>query len=1196
MSIWKSPIFYLGLLLLALVVGALVAPFVIDWNGYRGSLEAYGARIAGRKVMIAGPVEVRLFPWPRLEATDVRVANPAGYGEQPFLKAGKMTVNLALAGLASGKIKVESIALEKPSLNLQLDAKGSGNWHFTSDAALRKSGLLDDVQLDEIKVVSGDITLTDARHGWVRQISKVNAVLSGAALEGPWKARGQGTLLQPSRGDLPIDFTLATNVPKAGELQGYTFKLAPLDGSLPSLVFDGKGEGGNFDGKLALEPVVLADGRTNPNGLFKPLSYTAKLSVKGEQADLTAIRIVLADTKESGTLIEGDGHIDLQQGVKAQVSLNSPHVDLDALAGEGLLRLSDQGGLMGLINGLIAQFPESLDLSGKLDVNVLTFGGENMQNFSLKSSAGAGAVRVQDLTTDLPGLSRMNFSGLVFPGKATAELGGTLAFETGDARAFTNWMWPQAKEQVARIWTGQRGRLKMQTDIAWGGRQFSLQNTKYELDGLPGKGGVSVAMGANPTLDVNLQADDFDLGAYVPTGFSASGLFPAMSFLLPGDAGFRQNLDLNFGRLTLNGVSATNVVVNIIAASSGFEIKRLDIGAVEGAELRGNGLVLVGQDGPSGEVKFGIAAPRPQGLMRLLGLLPKGPDPIWVQGLGQTNLLADFTVKPGKQEPQVNGSISGKVGALKVVGTGTAVDLSAKDGPSFGVSGTASSSDARDVVRLLGFVPFGPEAGDGQLSFTMQGKLTQNLRAVLNFDGLGATGFFDGTMLPSAPLYGLVGAAKLSAPQSAALFAALGSPLASVGGPFSFETQVTAAPDGLQGNAIAINLSGQKLEGGGRLSATRNIKLDLNGGTWRMADIAGLALAPWNGPGSFPNGRIAANWPLGLTGDLTLKPVALIDPLGVPLANATLHLSANEIGRDFSVASGQAQLDAKLRQKGSAFELEGAVAYPFSLNKAFAFASKPSVLAGEVVYKSSFKSEGFSPLALLRGASGKGMLSLNGVNVNSLAPDPFYAAATAAKSGDELSKAFANLNKGAGVGFAPSDTPCELKDGALRCEPIKTETQQAALSLTPSGDIAEGTLAAEIALTSKSQNTLPVMRLLLSGQPGAMNERLDVAALSAKLGTALINKDMEELARLQKEQQKVEAETAKQSEDDKTKYDNFQAQRNELRLQARMIKVFQQQRSFDAARAKTSVDTAVIYGQSILKDEKRRLLQQLPAR
>ena len=85
---------------------------------------------------------------------------------------------------------------------------------------------------------------------------------------------------------------------------------------------------------------------------------------------------------------------------------------------------------------------------------------------------------------------------------------------------------------------------------------------------------------------------------------------------------------------------------------------------------------------------------------------------------------------------------------------------------------------------------------------------------------------------------------------------------------------------------------------------------------------------------------------------------------------------------------------------------------------------------------------------------------------------------------------------------------------------------------------------------------------------------------------------MEELARLEKEQKKADAEAAQQTQDDKTKFDNFQAQRNELRLQARMIKVFQQQRALDAARGKAALDAAVVYGQSIVKEEKRRLLQR----
>ena len=187
MSIWKSPVLYLGLLLVALVLGALAAPFIVDWGAYRAELEKYGGELSGRKVTVSGPIAVRLFPWPRLEAEQVRIANPPGFGDGAFIAAGKLTVNLALSGLTSGQIKVESISLEKPVLNFQLDDQGVGNWHFTPVAAVRQSGLLAGVQLDEISFVDGEINFIDARRGWARRIGAVNGQISGAALEGPWK-------------------------------------------------------------------------------------------------------------------------------------------------------------------------------------------------------------------------------------------------------------------------------------------------------------------------------------------------------------------------------------------------------------------------------------------------------------------------------------------------------------------------------------------------------------------------------------------------------------------------------------------------------------------------------------------------------------------------------------------------------------------------------------------------------------------------------------------------------------------------------------------------------------------------------------------------------------------------------------------------------------------------------------------------
>ena len=1193
MSIWRSPVLYLGLILVTLVLGALAAPFIVDWGAYRGDLESYGGQLSGRKVTITGPIAVRLFPWPRLEAEQVRIANPAGYGDGAMISTGKMTVNLALAGLTSGQIKVESIALEKPVLNFQLDDQGVGNWHFTPVAAVRQSGLLAGVQLDEISFVDGEINLIDAHRGWSRRMSAVNGQISGAALEGPWKARGTGVFGQAQSSGLPLDISITTGVNKADAPLSFTLRFSPLDGSLPTLGFDGKALAGNIDGKVSLDPVVTADGRSNPTGLFKPLSTTAQISIKGEQVEVSAIHIVAADPKDAGTLIEGTGHVDLTQGLKAQVALSATRVDLDGLAGPDFWRLGDTGGVMGLVNGLIQKLPETADLSGTLDVAALTFGAENVQNVALKASAGAGAVRIQDLTADLPGFSRMKFSGIAFPGKDTAELGGNLAFETGDARSFVNWMWPQAKEAIGKIWTGSRGRLKAQGDITWSAKQFGLQNAKYELDGLPGKANVAVSLGASPIIDVSLVADDFDLGAYLPQGLSPTSLMAVLPQLWSGGGGLEQKLNLAFTRFTLNGVSANNVAIDINAAPSGLEVKRFDIGSVEGAELRGNGLILSGADGPSGEVKFAVGAQHPQGLLRLLGLLPKGPDPIWAQGLGQTNVLADVTVKPGKQEPQVNGSITGTSGPLKLIGSATATDLLAKGGATLGLSATASSADARDVLRLMGFAPYGPEAGDGQVSLTMQGQASENLRTVVDFEGLDASAVFDGKIKPAAAFMGLNGSVQVKTEKSTALLASLGSPIAG-GGPLSLSGQLVPDGDALSAQKLQLTLAGQTFAGSGRITANHEIKLDLAGGTLRIGDLAALALAPWNGEGAFPSGRFAASWPLGLIGEINLKPAALIDPIGTSLSNATLKLSSNTDGRGFALtADGGVDFATTLKQKGAAFSVDGKVAYPFALANAYALVGKPSVLVGDAIYKGTFAGEGYSPLALLRGLSGKGMLSLSAFKMNGLAPDPFYAAAAAAKTGDELSKAFADLNKGAGVAFNNQQLNCATQDGTSKCDTARTDTQQAAVTFTPSFDVAEGVVSAEVALNAKSQDALPAMRWLFSGMPGAVSERLDTQALSAKLGTALINKDMEELARLQKQQQKIDADAAAQAQDDKTKFEAFQSQRAELRLQVRMINVFKIQRGYDEARLKASIDQAIAYGQSILKEEKRRFLQRL---
>ena len=1195
MSIWKSPVLYIGALIVLLVGGALAAPFLIDWNGYRDKLEAYGRTLSGRAVAIDGPIAVRLFPWPRLEASDVSVANPKGFESVPMLQAAKVTVHLALSSLVSGQIRVEQIDIEKPVLNLALNAKGDGNWHLTPEKALMETGLLNNVQLDEIHVSDGALLLRDERHGFSRNLSKINGVVSAAAIDGPWRMKGTGLA-----NDLPLDISFSTLAAKKEQPLQFAFRLSPQDGALPALSFEGQGEGSSYSGSIALQPVETTDGRSSLGTSLKPLLYQAKVQIDGDKAKLSAIHIAAADPKDTGTLIEGDAALDLSRATKLDIHLTSPHIDLDTLAGEQTMRLWQAGGLLGLANKLIATFPDNLDLNTTLDVNALTASGQNLENVQLKASAAASAIRIQDLTSDLPGRSRMKFSGLVFPGQGSAELGGSLSFETSDARAFTTWLWPEGKDSVARLWTGARGRLKAQSDVTWGGQRFGFQNLQYELDGLLGKGDVAVTQGQIPAVHLQLSADKFDLASYVSGGLSALTTQQELLSLLPSGNGREKSLVLDFGTLTINGVEAQKVNVNINSNASGFEVKSFDIGAVEGAEVKGNGLVLMAPEGPSGDIKFAMGAARPQGLMRLLGLLPTGPEPKWAKAFALTDMRADLNIKPGPKEPLVNYSITGTSGPYKLVSSGTVQDLNVAEGVVGGLSGTVSSADANDILRLIGFDAKGAGGGDGQIAITASGNEAQGYRTAIDIQGLGATAGFAGTYRPQFGKLGFDGTFALNAEHSDAALAALGFPLATTGnGTLALKVETVLAPESLAFKNIALQVGTQSVKGSGKLAPEGVLKLDVSGGNVHLIDAVAAATSPWTGAGSFPNASFEGGWPFGLSGEIWLRPKNLSDFFGQLVSEPIIGLSSDAKGRGLSVIGrypdgGQLRLDASLKQKDNGYALAGAVHFPLPLAQIFIGGGKEFGPRGVAKVDGTFAGEGRSPLALLNTISGAGTLDAGAGQLVGLAPDPFYAAIKEAKSNEEIQKAFADLTSGPGIATQPMKFVFDAKDGAISFKPAGIETEQLRLALQPSADLPNGTLTTAVTLSSKLQPDLPEMHVIYEGAPGNMHTRVDAAALSSKLGTALINKDMAELDRIAQEQKKAEADAAVQAEADKNKFDAFQAQRMELRLQQRMIKVFAQQRAIDAARAKATLDAAVNYGLSILKDEKRRLLQRLP--
>ena len=1192
MNIFKSPVFYFGFILLVTVALALAAPFIVNWNGYRDNLESWGHKLTGRQVAINGPISVRLFPWPRLIAEDVSLANPPGYSETAMITTKSLNVELALAGLFSGEIRVERIIFDQPVIAIERNALGQGNWQFTPDEKLMGSNLLDKVKLDEITLNNGTISLTDNAHKIATDLSAVNVVLSATAVEGPWRVRGSA-----QRGDVPLDITFSSNAWKVDAPLKFSFRLSPQDGELPAFSFEGQQLADLWSGKVRLDPVVTEDGKQSLEGQVKPLQMQADVKARFNSVAFDNIHIVPADTKDSTTLIEGSASVDFSNGMKAAVNLQAPRVDLDRLTGAESVRVWRAGGMMAPLNSLMAGFSDQLDLQMKLDVTSLTAASETLENVKLSASMGRNAIRIPNLSASLPGHSQMKFDGVVFPGANAAELGGSLGLESNDARALVGWLWPEGKANIAQFWKGARGRLKAQSDVTWSGKRFGLHNLNYELDGDPGKADIAVILGSLPSLDVRLDAKTLDVDNYLGSGIPSVTSAASLSQSLASSDGFEKRFDVKAASLRMNGVEARDVALALDSNLSGFELKALDIASVEGAHVKGSGLVLNGPDGPSGDVKLAVLADQPQGFLTLIGALPKGVAPAWANVLGKTDMQADISVKPGDKMPLVNLNVSGVSGPLQFSATGNLKGMAATT--NVGLSTEISSANGADLVRMFGGSGRLNDLGAGKISLTTQGSLADGFQTALSAEMLGAKLGFDGSVNLSDQGRQIGGQVLLTGDDAAKLAPILGiGPTALLTG----KIDLKAALKTIDGKFALTDLAGsvglQKISGSANLASDGSINADLSLQEIALKDVLALTFLPWDGTALRLDKSFSAPVKNNAHSEIWLRPDVLKSGVGSDLSEAVIGIAYDAGGDDFSVVARDKvgepfKLDLSVKPKEANFALSGSAHAAIDLAPIATLQNGNATITGSTLLDGVFSGTGRSPLAMLAAMAGKGTYSVSNGALTQISPADFFTKIADIKDTGQLRKAFDDLLQGSGMAFAGRDLNIAIVNGTATLQPIAVVDANFVSEISTIIDLPARQLKTEIKLTSKSQGDLPPMRISYEGEPGALVRRSDLAAISSKLGFALIAKDMAELDRVKKVQEKLAADEAAQQQADADRFAAYQAQRNEMRLRLRELRVHAAQRMIDAAYRKVDLERLMIEAQAITKLEYPRLLRDL---
>jgi len=621
-SALKKLAFGLLILLVLLIAAVLVVPGQIDWTPYRGRIAEEIGALTGRAVTIDGPVSLEMLPAPRLSAGDVRVASVPGAEVPDFLAASSVDLRVALLPLLLGRIEVEGIAFDQPSIALETLPDGRRSW----------DGLGADIghRLNSVRAAmrQGSVLWLDRRSG--RQFAVQAADARLAAGEGaPVTISGTAVVagvpmtldlaLQPRSplGALPVTATIGLDATEA-RLGGLLRPDGGLQGDI-SVV------GKDLDASLARLGIKLPASSSRPGVFALRATAQAAADASGtERIELTDLTADLGDMRAAGGVA-----VTLAAVPRVEATLGFNRLALADWAGD-----ADAPTLAGRLAAALSR-KAGLPVTGTLDLSVAALAVRNGLVRDLRLQATLDPARI--------GVTRLAFG---LPGGASVVAAGGVRLD-GDRPAADQLSIQAAAEDLRGVlgWAGidpggvpatalRRGRIAatLTGDID----NLKVSGLDADLDGNRLAGAFTYVGGDRPGIGARLKLSRLDIDAYRPADA------PTLRDRLWSDADLRGrlaaaltgidvNLDTTVDTVQLDGTAYSGLRLEATLAQGALTIHNSHIDGPGGSGLGLTGAVgrLAGIDDI--DLQATLQAEDPAALVRALrlgGALPTPAAPV----------------------------------------------------------------------------------------------------------------------------------------------------------------------------------------------------------------------------------------------------------------------------------------------------------------------------------------------------------------------------------------------------------------------------------------------------------------------------------------------------------------------------------------------------------------------------------------
>ena len=149
-----------GILVVVIIIGVAIFAATFDVNRYRGRIQSELEHRLDRKVGL-GQMHLSLLP-PRFQVQNITISeDPKFPNAKPFVQADQLDVSVKLMPLLSKSIQIDSLKLQRPTVELIKNQLGVWNFSSLGSNAPKTSGSKSEFSLSELAIQDGLVAITD---------------------------------------------------------------------------------------------------------------------------------------------------------------------------------------------------------------------------------------------------------------------------------------------------------------------------------------------------------------------------------------------------------------------------------------------------------------------------------------------------------------------------------------------------------------------------------------------------------------------------------------------------------------------------------------------------------------------------------------------------------------------------------------------------------------------------------------------------------------------------------------------------------------------------------------------------------------------------------------------------------------------------------------------------------------------------